>query len=80
MNFLGGKIRQGSTCNTLGAWDPERPIVMATEFGVTVEEALLDIVINYIKVMINVECYFLASLIMSLEKVFPTHSVYQWVE
>ena len=66
LKFLGVPIRQVKTCNTLGAWDPEISIAVATEVGVTVEEDLLDIVISYRKVMINIECDCLASWIRSL--------------
>ena len=41
-------------------------IFVATEVGVTLEEDLLDIVINYRKVMINIECDYLESWIRSL--------------
>ena len=66
LNFVGVPIIQGRTCNNLGAWYPEISIVVATEVGVTAEEDLLDIVINYRKLMINIECDCLASWIRSL--------------
>ena len=66
LKFLGVPIRQGRKCNNLGAWYPERSIVVATEVGITVEEDLLDIMINDRKVMINIECDYLESWIRSL--------------
>ena len=53
---------------------------MITTVGVTVEEALDDIVMNPRKVVIHMECDGKAYWVRSLGKVRPTKSVDQWVD
>ena len=47
--------------------------------GVPVEEALDDIGIKYINVVINMEYYGKAYWVRSLVEVWTTQNVYQWV-
>ena len=48
--------------------------------GIPVEEALADIVMNYRNAVIHMECDEKASWVRSLGELWPTQSMYQWLD
>ena len=56
VGFIGVPKNKGGTCNIQGYWDPEILVYVITTEGVPVEEALADIGMNYIVVMIRLDC------------------------
>ena len=56
LRFLGGPTNKGMTGNMHESWYINRLVVVATEVGVSVEEALEDIRMNNRKETINLEC------------------------
>ena len=66
VRFIGGPISQGIIDRIQVSWYPKIFVAVITTVGVTVEEALDDIVIKAIKVAINMECGGEASWVKSL--------------
>ena len=52
-------------------------VAVVTEVGVPVEYTLLYIVMNYRKVVINLECDYVVSWLRSISEVWKNQSVYQ---
>ena len=79
MRFIGGLTRQGRTVSIHGSWEPEISVAVITTVGVPVEEALDDIGMKAINVVINMECDGEAYWVKSLGELWTTQSVDQWV-
>ena len=79
MRFIGGLTRQGRTVSIHGAWEPEISVAVITTVGVPVEEALDDIGMKSINVVINMECDGEAYWVKSLGELWTNQSVDQWV-
>ena len=56
VRFIDVPTRQGRTDGIQGDWDPEILVYVITTEGVPVEEALADIGMNSIVVMIRLDC------------------------
>ena len=78
LRFIDGPINQGIKGNIQGAWYQEILVDVITMICVPVEEALVDIRMNSIKVVIQIYFDGKASWVISLGALWPTQSVYQW--
>ena len=53
LNFVGGITNQRRTGKIKGYWNPDRLLALVMEFGVPLEEAFSDTVINANRAVIN---------------------------
>ena len=79
LRFIGVTTRHVRTGSVQGSWDPERSASIISTVGIPVEEALADIGIKIINVVIHMECDGESSWVKSLGELWPTEKIYQWV-
>ena len=79
VRFIRSTTNQIRIVNIQGAWDPERSVAVIATMGITVEEALANIVMTYRNMVINMEYDRKESWARSLGEVCPTQCMYQWV-
>ena len=75
--YIGGPSKRGRTGNIQGSWDPHVSIPVVMTLGVPVVEALFDIVMNYRRAVISLECDCEEEPIKLLEKGFRNYIVNQ---
>ena len=56
VRFISAPTNQGRTGNIHGAWEPEILVAVITILDITVEEALVNIVMKSRNVVVHMEC------------------------
>ena len=80
LRFIRDPSKKGITDNIYGAWDLDISVAVVTTLGVPVGEALSDIIINFKRAVIHLECDCEKDWLKSLEEGWRNQSADQWVE